>query len=112
MQEEARYNLNLFEVYRAAWNGNTVFMTQLIGNVVMFIPLGILVPICFRRLDGFFVMLLISFACSLAIETTQLYTHTGLFELVDLINNTAGGMIGFLIYKIGYGIWKVAKKSS
>lgn len=101
---EARFDLNLLEVYRIAFGGNSVFMTQIIGNILMFVPLGILVPMCFKSTQGTMRMLVLSLACSLAIETTQLYTHTGLFELMDLIHNTLGGMIGFGLYSIVYHI--------
>ncbi len=103
--EEARYDLNMIDVYRIAFSGNSVFMTQLIGNVIMFIPFGILVPICYQRIRGLFKIILVSFLASLFIETTQLYTHTGLFEL----NNTLGGVIGYFIYKIFYFIYKSIK---
>ena len=33
MTEEARYDLNLIDVYRIALNGNEVFFTQLLGNI-------------------------------------------------------------------------------
>lgn len=107
--EEARYDLNMIDVYRIAFSGNSVFMTQLIGNVIMFIPFGILVPICYQRIRGLLKIILVSFLASLFIETTQLYTHTGLFELVDLLNNTLGGVIGYFIYKIFYFIYKSIK---
>ena len=110
MTEEARYDLNLMDVYRIALNGNEVFFTQLLGNVLMFIPLGILMPVCFEKVRGFIRILILSFFCSSFIETTQLLTHTGLFELVDLINNTLGGCIGYLIFKISYGIIRLNKK--
>ena len=110
MTEEARYDLNLIDVYRIALNGNEVFFTQLLGNVLMFIPLGILMPVCFEKVRGFIRILILSFFCSLFIETTQLFTHTGLFELVDLINNTLGGCIGYLIFEISYGIIRLNKK--
>lgn len=104
------YNSQVFEVYETALAGNSVFMTQLLGNIVMFVPLGILLPICVRRTDGFFRMLLIVFGCSLAIEETQLLTHTGIFELVDLINNTVGGMLGYVVYRVCKFIWKIIRK--
>lgn len=107
--EEARYDLNMIDVYRIAFSGNSVFMTQLIGNVIMFIPFGILVPICFQKIRGVQKITLFSFLASLFIETTQLYTHTGLFELVDLLNNTLGGVIGYLIYKIFCFMYKIIK---
>lgn len=100
MEEEVRYDLNFFEVYKIAFEGNSVFATQLIGNVVMFIPFGLLLPLCFESLDGFFRVLFVSLLFSLFIETVQLFTHTGIFELPDLMNNTVGGVIGFLIYRV------------
>lgn len=109
MTEEARYDLNMIDVYRIAFEGNSVFMTQLIGNVLLFVPFGILVPVCFRRARGVLKMVAVSFMFSLFIETTQLYTHTGLFELVDLLNNTTGGFIGYLIFKVCYGGYKILK---
>lgn len=110
MTEEARYDLNLFDVYRIAFNGNSVFLTQLIGNVLMFVPLGILAPVCFRRLRRFSRMICLAFLCSLGIETMQLCTHTGLFELVDLINNTLGGAVGYLIFKVVYKVYWFRKR--
>jgi glycopeptide antibiotics resistance protein len=107
---EARIDLNILEVYKIAFGGNSVFLTQIIGNVLMFIPLGILVPMCFKSTKGAMKMLVLAFACSLAIETTQLYTHTGLFELMDLIHNTLGGMLGFGIYMLGYKVGQLFHK--
>lgn len=110
MTEEARYDLNLFDVYRIALNGNSVFLTQLIGNVLMFVPLGILTPICFQRMRTFIRMFFCAFLCSLGIEMTQLCTHTGLFELVDLLNNTLGGAVGYVIFKAGYVVYWFRKR--
>jgi len=109
--EEVRYDLNMIDVYKIAFSGNSVFMTQLIGNVIMFIPFGILVPVCFQRIKGIWKITVLSFLASLFIESTQLYTHTGLFELVDLINNTLGGVIGYFIYKLVCFIYKIINSS-
>lgn len=104
--EEARFDLNLVEVYRIALNGNEVFFTQIIGNILMFVPFGILVPMCFVRMRGVFRMLILSFLFSIFIELTQLYTHTGLFELVDLLNNTLGGVIGYILFILPYKVYE------
>lgn len=42
---------------------------------------------------------------SFLIETFQLATETGLFEICDLINNTIGGIIGI---ELNY-LWKSIK---
>ncbi len=104
-ETDYRYNLNPFAVYQIAFNGNSVFMTQLVANIVMFVPLGIFAPICFPNIRSFLEMALIALTASMVIETLQLLTHTGLYEVVDLINNTAGGLIGYGLYRIGSAIF-------
>lgn len=108
-EEVARFDLNLFEVYRIALQGNDVFMIQLIANIVMFLPFGFFLPLCFRKLAHFLDVLVCSFAFSLGIETMQLFTHTGVFEIPDLINNTLGGLIGFFCYAIFRVLVKIRK---
>lgn len=70
-------------------------------NVLLFVPLGIFARMLFRR--GFIGTMLIGFACSLFIELTQLTANWGtaplqyrIFDVDDLINNTAGAMIGWI----------------
>lgn len=100
MEEEPRFDLSIFDVYRIAFEGNHVFMTQLIANIIMFVPFGILLPICIESMNGYLKMITASFAFSLFIETTQLVTHTGVFEIPDLMNNTIGGFLGFFLFRI------------
>ena len=40
------------------------------------------------------------FCISLLFELFQLYTGIGVFDVDDLLLNTCGGMIGYLLYKI------------
>lgn len=41
---------------------------------------------------------LIGVLISAAIEVTQLLTHRGLFEFDDIIYNSVGAVVGFLLY--------------
>jgi len=70
------------------------------GNIVGFVPLGILIPLVFTFLGGFFRVTGIVFLISLLFETTQLLAGIGVFDVDDLILNTAGGIIGYIIYAI------------
>ncbi len=70
------------------------------GNIIGFIPLGILLPIIFLSLRKIWKTVFIVFCISLFFETTQLLTGLGVFDVDDLILNTAGGLIGYLIYLI------------
>ena len=52
------------------------------------------------RLFSTWLSLLIGMLASLSIETAQLVTHLGRFELDDILTNTAGMLIGHLACKI------------
>ncbi|SHI12722.1 VanZ family protein [Clostridium intestinale] len=70
------------------------------GNMAAFIPFGIVVPllyrVCFRR----FIVLFIS--AILFLEVVQSLTFMGTFDIMDVISNTLGAMIGFVGYRVGF----------
>ena len=71
------------------------------GNIIGFIPLGILLPLLFTRnlRNGWRVAAMV-FLISLSFETIQLLTGLGSFDVDDLILNTTGGIIGYIFYVI------------
>jgi glycopeptide antibiotics resistance protein len=68
------------------------------GNIIGFVPLGILLPALFLSLRSFWKIGLISFCISLLFETTQLFTGLGSFDVDDIILNTTGGIAGYLLF--------------
>lgn len=68
-------------------------------NVLLFVPLGYLVPSVTEQIDRWWKMLLIGFGFSLVIEIAQLITRLGWFDTSDLLHNTVGSLIGWNIYK-------------
>ena len=68
------------------------------GNIIGFIPLGILLPIVFSFLRVGWRLALFVFGLSLLFETTQLITGVGIFDVDDLLLNTTGGMIGYFLF--------------
>jgi len=70
------------------------------GNIIGFIPLGILLPLAWRFAKRWWRLLLVVLCTSLAFELFQLYTGIGVFDIDDLLLNTFGGMIGYLFYLI------------
>jgi len=78
-------------------------LENIIGNLILLIPLGILLPCVFRSARSLKHVLIICLVCSLLIELIQfMLRHFGTFRTVDiddLILNTIGGMLGWLIYK-------------
>ena len=87
-------------------NGKLAF-SELIMNVVIFVPLGIYVGVIFKRwtiLKKLFLPFLISLVC----EVLQFIFGIGASDITDIITNTLGGIIGLIIYK---GLEKVFKNS-
>ena len=67
-----------------------------IANIILFIPFGFLLPLiwpCFRK---FSFTLLAGVLSSLAIEISQLFSFRAT-DIDDLLTNTAGTIIGYLI---------------
>ncbi|MBQ7058902.1 MAG: VanZ family protein [Firmicutes bacterium] len=75
-------------------------LLNLIGNVTMFIPSGIILPILYRKLDRFWKVVLVGMGMSLLIEILQLPFYTRASDVDDLILNTIGVAIGYGIYRI------------
>ena len=67
---------------------------NIVGNIVMFIPLGFLVPLLDRRHDSFGRIALLGLICSAAIESLQYLTASRSADIDDLMLNTLGAVIG------------------
>lgn len=68
-------------------------------NVIMFLPLGFLLPLLWDDFRSFKNTLTFSFLASLTIEMSQLFTYRAT-DIDDLITNTLGGCIGFCVAKL------------
>ena len=68
-------------------------------NVLLFVPLGIFLPIMYKSFNKLNKVALLGFMLSLTIELIQMYGH-GATDINDLITNTVGACLGFGIYKI------------
>lgn len=73
-------------------------LLNLIGNTVMFLPLGIVWPLVFRQLDTHRKVMAAGFGCSLCIELLQLPFSSRVSDIDDLILNTLGFALGYGIY--------------
>ena len=74
----------------------SLFM-DIVLNILLFVPFGMIVPVLFQKLRRILVVPLGLF-CSLCIEAIQYLTRLGMADVDDLINNTIGALLGFLIY--------------
>lgn len=80
--------------------GRGDFLRQIILNVIMMIPFGILYPLIHNeKKNKLFIVLYKSFLFSLIIELLQpLLNSSHSSDITDLITNTIGGLIGYLLY--------------
>lgn len=90
-----------FSSYYEAWiTKSFIGWRNILLDIVMFIPFGILFPICRKREINNKKFIVIVILVSLSIETVQYISHTGVFEIDDLTNNLFGALIGFEIWKL------------
>lgn len=78
---------------------DSFLFVNLVGNVVMFVPLGFFLPYFNRRSKKLFGCLLVAFLIILCAEITQALTLLGFFDVDDFILNLVGVSIGFLCYR-------------
>ena len=108
---EYRYNLVLFQEIRRFLRhrdilGLPAVLINIVGNVVVFIPYGLGLPLLFERLQSFFRVVILSFGTSLLAETMQLILRVGCFDVDDLLLNTVGGCIGYFVYLLFRRYWR------
>lgn len=70
------------------------------GNVVMFIPLGFLLPLLFRQARTLWSLVWRVLVISVAIELLQLLTQVRATDVDDVILNLVGALVGYGIYRL------------
>ena len=71
---------------------------NVIGNVAMFIPTGIVLPIVYRRLNSLWKVAAVGAFISLCTEILQLPFPSRASDVDDLILNTLGVVVGYGIF--------------
>lgn len=100
-----QYNLELFREIKRFWTyreslGFKAVFLNLFGNVVGFIPFGLLLPILFPKVKNIVLVMISTFMLSLCFEVFQLVFKVGCFDVDDLLLNTIGGFVGYIIFRI------------
>ena len=73
---------------------------NLAGNVIGFLPFGFFLPILSRRLRNGVLVTMSGFGLSLLVESIQLIFKVGCFDVDDLILNTLGAAIGYMLFAV------------
>lgn len=113
-EREYHYNLVLFQEIKRFWIyrkqlGFWAVTANLLGNVAGFVPFGMILPVINRNVRGFFFITFSGFALSLLVETVQLVTKLGCFDVDDLVMNTLGAALGYMIFAVSHYIYRKKK---
>ena len=77
-----------------------VAIINLLGNLVAFAPMGLFLPLLFKKQTKLQNFILTNIAIILAIESLQFLSLSGHFDIDDLILNLLGALIIYGLYKI------------
>jgi glycopeptide antibiotics resistance protein len=99
-----KYNLVLFSTLRMYIEhfDHFPFVTWIVnvgGNIFVFVPFGILLPLCFPRLKRTFPFLTTFLVGITLLETCQLLWRVGSFDVDDILLNTIGALLGFILIR-------------
>ena len=67
-------------------------------NIILFIPLGIMLPFLWKKYNTLSETLIFGISMSLAIELLQILTYRAT-DINDLIANTFGAVLGYLVFR-------------
>ena len=93
LKEITRY----FRYYRTL--GMPLFLINIVGNMVAFMPFGFFLPIISRRSRKWYNTVSFGLIFSFILETLQLIFKVGSFDVDDMLLNTVGAGLGFLVYR-------------
>lgn len=93
-----KIDLQLF----STWGINDRNNAYVVENILLFIPFGFISPCAFKVFRKPHICVAAGFLTSLAIELLQLLTQRGFFQIDDIITNTLGMLIGYIVFALPY----------
>ncbi|TQR19349.1 VanZ family protein [Psychrobacillus vulpis] len=96
-------NFELFRVIKETYNAIIYlgfwqpFYINFLGNIILFIPIGFLLPLLYKRMEHFPYAVIVGLCISLFIEVMQLPQNRS-SDIDDLWLNSLGALIGYIIY--------------
>lgn len=107
--EYARYNTNFipffsfYVLFTTPYISSLVlvpFFKNLIGNLALFFPWGVLLPMLDKRLKNAKSFFLLTACVIIAVELLQLVFRVGTCDIEDFLLNMLGAAIGYIITRI------------
>ncbi len=79
--------------------GRLIAIVNLVGNIALFVPIGFLVAVVYRKMT-WQKSLALAAAAGLVIEGMEVMFRVGVFDIDDIILNAFGVMIGYWVFTI------------
>ena len=76
----------------------SILLSNILGNIMIFLPLGIIAPILFSGIYRYKHIIYISISIRTVIEILQCNSSLGVFDIDDIILSIIGGVIGLYLY--------------
>lgn len=89
-----------------------IVLQNTLGNIMIFVPLGIFLVMLFRRFHTVTKVAMLGFTITVTIELAQFFLRIGQFDVDDIILNTMGAIIGYYLFKSFIKTWKLLKSSN
>lgn len=106
---ERSLNITPFKFITETWlMGKRKQITQTIANIIMFMPLGFMFPVAFRKMRKFWKTTICMMLFSFFIEFIQYFVGRSA-DIDDLMLNTLGGILGYLVFYIFSKLFKDKK---
>jgi len=83
--------------YLMGYKGLMIAAINLLGNIILLVPVGFLVPLVFKNVT-WKKSFLVSIFSGLFIEIMQVILDVGIFDIDDVILNAIGVMVGYWIF--------------
>ncbi len=82
--------------------GLPIVFFNLLGNVLAFVPFGFLLPAMWPKGEKHhpIAAILVTLSFSVVVEILQFATKSGIADIDDVILNTAGGFLGYILYLV------------
>lgn len=89
--------IETIKMLNSAWNTRYSYY-QVIANILLFMPLGFLLPLLFEDIRSWKKIFIYGCLTSVIIEVAQIFTLLNVTDIDDVILNTLGSLLGYACY--------------
>ena len=93
------YPFDFFWHYKDFAHGRLLWLPEVIMNIAVFIPVGLALGLAFRKAKGWQAVMA-GMGVSVGIELLQWLFRKGFADVDDVMHNTLGCVVGYLLYRV------------